>query len=826
MPTGSYVVEKPSYEEEAAPKKTTPRTSPIEFDWSTVIDETPKRVTTEDIRSPWDSTGVDDETVNTTRAMDNASGRRRYSDDDLFAELEKPATSPSRTMSFMDMLKAEREDKLRKAEEVARDVTENKDTESDYSLFDDFQNNYAGGILKADERDITRGYTDLSEDLTAMARSEEPDEANDDENLDEYMRLRREARSEKAAKAEKPMQFVAPAEEEMQEIQKDYERKTQSLGDELAAILGAGSSLPKVEEEPDLFDDEGDFNDDVDDVDTDAFDDMVDMYSSQDRGTGYTDLSRDDENEFNFDDDDDFELSDEDVDLAYEDDYVVSESAEEPVADELDEKESEIEMLKRRLAELMGEDTEEPVEVPKKKDDEFEEFGYDDIFSADLDNLDDEEDDEIAEAASVDEVVPFEEVAPFDEKEETEAEEETFGYEDAITADAANAAEPAEEIFEDSTVEAFDIEAELAKLGFVDAPAAEPEVAVEAEPAVEDAIVDVADAVEEEPVAEVAEVSEVEPVVVDAEEVNVADEAFAEAPAASEEEGPFVGIEESVKFEEPEEDPIGDAASASAEASEAAEVELVAEKEAGRDAVKDFEEPEMEDVSEETDAMSIEELERDLFGDDANLDGEAEATRKIDKFYTLYKKNEEFQKLLDEEYKKIQGVDSSDDLDSFFGLDGANAAEEPADTEPEMPSEEDLARERALEAQRRALEEARNQAVVEPDAPVESVAVEEADDDRTEEKLSKKELKAKKKAEKKAAKNAEGFDVDDEEESGGKALTIIAVVIAVLLVILLALILIMNFAPDSALGYKVTTVFENLTSYFSVVDVPDEGLML
>lgn len=38
---------------------------------------------------------------------------------------------------------------------------------------------------------------------------------------------------------------------------------------------------------------------------------------------------------------------------------------------------------------------------------------------------------------------------------------------------------------------------------------------------------------------------------------------------------------------------------------------------------------------------------------------EAEATRKIDKFYTLYRKNEEFQKLLDEEYEKFKEAGSS-----------------------------------------------------------------------------------------------------------------------------------------------------------------------
>jgi hypothetical protein len=55
-----------------------------------------------------------------------------------------------------------------------------------------------------------------------------------------------------------------------------------------------------------------------------------------------------------------------------------------------------------------------------------------------------------------------------------------------------------------------------------------------------------------------------------------------------------------------------------------------------------------------TDALSLEELERDLFGDNLTEEVEAEETKKIDKFYTLYRKNEEFQRLLDEEYEKLK----------------------------------------------------------------------------------------------------------------------------------------------------------------------------
>ena len=55
-----------------------------------------------------------------------------------------------------------------------------------------------------------------------------------------------------------------------------------------------------------------------------------------------------------------------------------------------------------------------------------------------------------------------------------------------------------------------------------------------------------------------------------------------------------------------------------------------------------------------TDAVSLEDLEQDLFGEIPN-DAEPETTKKIDKFYTLYRKNEEFQRLLDEEYSRLKG---------------------------------------------------------------------------------------------------------------------------------------------------------------------------
>lgn len=56
-------------------------------------------------------------------------------------------------------------------------------------------------------------------------------------------------------------------------------------------------------------------------------------------------------------------------------------------------------------------------------------------------------------------------------------------------------------------------------------------------------------------------------------------------------------------------------------------------------------------VSTQSDAVAISDLEKQIFSTETIEDAE---TKKIDKFYTLYRKNEEFQRLLDEEYEKLQ----------------------------------------------------------------------------------------------------------------------------------------------------------------------------
>lgn len=251
----------------------------------------------------------------------------------------------------------------------------------------------------------------------------------------------------------------------------------------------------------------------------------------------------------------------------------------------------------------------------------------------------------------------------------------------------------------------------------------------------------------------------------------------------------------------------------------AEEVNLVEKLEDEFEVELSDEEPEEEDevveviaeepVSEDTDAVSLEELEKDLFGD-AEISEEPEATKKIDKFYTLYKKNEEFQKLLDEEYNKLQGEDKVPHVDDFVPV-------EVIKDEPVADDFEVLEFKESEEVVADTVEETVEPVVAAVAEPVKEVASSAKEDAMAAKKAEKEAAKAAKAAAK-AAKKAEKAEQADDEEAGGSALTVIAVIIAALLVVLLAVILVLNFAPDSGIAMKIDAVIETITSYFSVAD--------
>ena len=258
-----------------------------------------------------------------------------------------------------------------------------------------------------------------------------------------------------------------------------------------------------------------------------------------------------------------------------------------------------------------------------------------------------------------------------------------------------------------------------------------------------------------------------------------------------------------------------------------------------------------------SDALSLEDLEKDLFGETPTAEVEAEETKKIDKFYTLYRKNEEFQRLLDEEYDKLKGEGADGTAkpadEKQAGAAAAPAAEIPAEQSKAYRQVEDETIYKAFEIPPELVKEppkevdegAGVKVVKAPPAevPVDGAAFaadgnkpavsgkkasredkkaarEAAKAEKARQKQEKKALKAKAKADPSAA----GVEYE-EVDTGSGFLTVLAVIIAVILVILLAVILILQVAPDSGIAIAIDTLIENLTGGISAVD-PGNGPFL
>lgn len=192
-------------------------------------------------------------------------------------------------------------------------------------------------------------------------------------------------------------------------------------------------------------------------------------------------------------------------------------------------------------------------------------------------------------------------------------------------------------------------------------------------------------------------------------------------------------------------------------------------------------------------SMSLEDLENDIFGGAPDAD-DLEATRKIDKFYTLYRKNEEFQKLLDAEYSKLQGEDIDDDVTDAMNSILGTQPEAPVQEAPQAPQMQSQMQEAAPQENPSSMSLSAAVNAAAPSAPAEAVQ------------------ETGKKAKKKAKKVKEEADYD---EKGGSVLTVIAIVVAVLLVVLLGIILILNFAPESGIAQTLNEVIGNYTNFFA-----------
>ena len=691
------------------------KTTSVSFDWSNVKDE-PHRKAAPKVHSPWGTTEL---------------SKKDFFDSDDYA----PNEEYSRTMSFIDLLKKERDERAQAAAEEARQFTEKEETPYDYSAFEDAPSYYVPPLYDVEDD------TDLIQDRTP-----------------------------RYGKHSKP------------EPEDDYDGSEDKL--DVSSLVE--SEIEDEEENFDIFDtsDISDFSDTLSDVldeieipsavdgedNTDKFEDTVVLKSSE------------------IEEALELEIPEEPTIL---EESVIPEKPvapeepaipEEPEIPEIAEEPEIAEALKafRAFDELEAYDTlatpEEDFDIPEYIDLEkpFEE----EIAAHAQEELKEQEEPKEVKFEELDELEYLEEEPKLENK-NLDSE-----IEDILAVGSGKSTEDKEiDLFE----EIVEPEPE---------PVAEPEPIPEAEIELEPELPLVDEPEEEEkPLIELVQ-EEVEPISAESGTVDL--NAFFEPELIEEPaEEPVVELpeipEEEVADEEAEmenlKNRLTDLMGYSPSEEEVAEAteELLIQEITDEDEA-DEEEIELELGNEESDAISVDEIEKELFGETTDEDIEAEATKKIDKFYTLYKKNEEFQKLLDEEYNKLKTEDGVPHVDELL-------AEE---TKPEVEKFED--------------EPDTEEKPATPEA--QEIKEEPKKEEPEKEETSKKEKKSLPKIKLPEKKDVEGEDV----AAGGNKLTIVAVILAALLVIVLAMIIVMYVAPYSALAIKIDSIIQTISSLFSSVD--------
>lgn len=862
----------------------------VSFDWSNVIDEPQRKEVPQGIKSPWAAT------------TDNIDEREIYSE-------MTQSDDKNRTMGYIDLLKADKEERERAA----------LDRSIEYTEVLEYDPEMVGGTKPPKLR-----MAPLYEDVDAPVKTPFDDIETDgpeDEYLTSEEPAEKETVSEEAKAEPAPSKFELPnflkmaagfgaGKDEVVDIKREAEEEA-PVAEEAPAEEPVMDEAPaeesKAEETPV--------------AETSAEDEYLDedLYlelSEEPRSDRVSRvMAHTDEYEVEEDDDDDEdEIESDDDDEAVDEKELFSEMTEaEPkktgmtIAAPADE-EAEIEALKKRLAELTGtveidpelikeaeEDkkaepekaqagniVEDTVEEPAEEG-SFEAMGADFTFEPEVTEADDAffagltaASEPVATAAAV-ETTPEPSYEDFMfEPEVTSAEDELFAGLTAASETAAKeepvpeevpAAEPTFGLSLDDEITANKPEVveepQAAEPAVEEPTAAEPAAEEpEAEPTVEDLLAKYvpqyfgadADKPAETPAAEPEPVSEPEPAADDSPIVGFApavteapkEEAFDARPAAPE--APVIRLDDfEAEPAEPvkpvEEAPVVPAAPAVPETPAAPKTPAA-------------EEPKT------SDAVSLDELE-DLFGSQAGEGTKAETTKKIDKFYTLYRKNEEFQRLLDEEYSRLKGenIEIPEDDAPIAGLAAAATAEEASAAADEAaPKEaekapvdfsataileelgesktpvEDATIYRDLPPEIAEINETASNAEVNSGFSVEGTEAKGlglGDTDATAvagaaaagtavagAAMTKAEKKAAKKAEKKARKEAAAAaQVEYEDvDSGSTVLTILAVIVAVLLVVLLAIILVLHIAPNSELALSIDEFIENITSRFSAAN--------
>ena len=774
------------------PKK---KTSSVSFDWSSVIEESHKKPTKK-IRSPWETTGIDDEEAEAVTqsfsSVNNdwdrhktAEPAHKAEEPDSLEEILKrdsvavPASGHGRTMNFIEVMKQEKEEREKAAKEA-----EEASVSADYD--------FSESILPNEEREHTQGYTELKDDIVAELEKQasEMDEKEVSHRLDaasadfdEYLNARRKSHEE-VFQAEPPHNFVDDmVHVSAADTRDEFKLPEDEFETELSAFIGNHEDADKEDAHADKSDDDL-FNFDVDIEDTDEDEETVSQYLDYVKPSRVSRAQeRAEAEEFDLDDEDD---DDEPETFSYDE---LTEDNKEPETDY---------------------DLEPEAESTEEADDFA--FGDDDID------------------------VPYEEPVNYSE---LYMDEETGKAEKPVASDTAEVVDShkaSEEPVAEATTEASETPAESK------APAA-TEVAMEpvSEPASKTSLAEPV-AVASETVeassapAEKAEDAELAAAKAIENEIANLQKRLAELLGKDTSDTVELPARDVVSAEELVQEPVQEKAEAKTEATAtktgarsdltSLEAELAA---LGFDTIDDEpdEEADMlfsaEDVADantsaveesnedlnQEEVMSIDDLQKDLFGTDVD-DAGMEATRKIDKFYTLYRKNEEFQQLLDEEYKKLQ--DGSADYTLMEDVLADYQDEEETEETPVEAHHETV--EVAVKAESAKLEAAKKDAgselsnsanVTEPITAATTL-------------VSSPAQAAVNTASKASSVAPSVVDDDDEESRKGGVLTVIAVIVAILLVLLLVVILILNFAPDSSVAQRISEVIGKFTNFASLGD--------
>ena len=781
------------------PKK---KTSSVSFDWSSVIEESHKKPTKK-IRSPWETTGIDDEEAEAVTqsfsSVNNdwdrhktAEPAHKAEEPDSIEEILKrdsaavPASGHGRTMNFIEVMKQEKEEREKAAKEAE---------EASVSADSDFSES----ILPNEEREHTQGYTELKDDIVAELEKQasEMDEKEVSHRLDaasadfdEYLSARRKSHEE-VFQAEPPHNFVDDmVHVSAADTRDEFKLPEDEFETELSAFIGNHEDADKEDVHADKSDDDL-FNFDIDIEDTDEDEETVSQYLDYVKPSRVSRAQeRAEAEEFDLDDEDD---DDEPETFSYDE-----------LTDDNKEPETDYEL--------------EPGTESTEEADDFA-FGDDDI------------DVPYEEPVNYSELYMDEETEKADKPAALETDEVVDSHEtsdEAATEVVPAVSETSTEPKEPEEPVATEIAAE---------PVSEPTAEIASKPSLAEPVNAASETVEAASApAEKAEDAELAAAKAIESEIANLQKRLAELLGKDTSETVELPAREVVSAEELVQEPVQAKAEAETEANDtetgarsdltSLEAELAA---LGFDTIDDEpdEEADMlfsaEDVADantsaveennedlnQEEVMSIDDLQKDLFGTDVD-DAGMEATRKIDKFYTLYRKNEEFQQLLDEEYKKLQ--DGSADYTLMEDVLADYQDEEEAEETPVEAHHETV--EAAVKAESAKLEAAKKDAgselsnsanVTEPITAATTL-------------VSSPAQAAVNTASKASSVAPSVVDDDDEESRKGGVLTVIAVIVAILLVLLLVVILILNFAPDSSVAQRISEVIGKFTNFASLGD--------